>query len=299
MSTFWTIWISVITLGSVIGCFFLLRWTIKDRQGVEEGKSMGHSFDGSEELNTDIPRWWSSLLMFTILAGLAYCLLFPGLGGWQGLLGWTQKDQYEQELARADETYGKVFREIVYKDNGEYHPIEQLAQNQKAVQIGQRLFLQNCSQCHGSDARGARGYPNLTDGDWLWGGEPAQIKTTILHGRQAAMPGWLETLGEDGIKNMAAYTLSLSGRKVDMMQAKEGEKQFVLCAACHGPEGKGNPALGAPNLTDNIWLYGGSRAAVEETLRYGRNGVMPAFGDILGEDKIHLISAYVYRLSNN
>jgi len=189
-----------------------------------------------------------------------------------------------------------VFQQFAKRD------VLDLAYDPDALKIGQRLFLQNCALCHGSDARGQRGYPNLTDNDWLYGGSPDKIKETLLYGRRAAMPGWQEALGDQGIKEMTAYVLSLSGRAVNEREANAGKAKFALCAACHGADGKGSVAhdlpFGAPNLTDNIWLYGGSAGAIEETLVKGRYGVMPAFKTTLGEDKVHILTAYVYRLSN-
>ncbi|WP_026294436.1 cytochrome-c oxidase, cbb3-type subunit III [Salinimonas chungwhensis] len=316
MSTFWTIWISVITLGSIIGCFVLLRWCLTNFTGVEEGKSMGHEFDGIEEVNNPLPKWWTILFYVTIVFGLIYLVLYPGLGSYKGLWDWKSSNQniqsleesrqarqdamesgdyvqYDVELTKAAERFDPIFEAFAQV------PVEELAFDEDAVKVGRRLFLQNCAQCHGSDARGQNGgFPNLTDDDWLYGGSGAKIKETLINGRQAAMPAWLDAMGEQGIEEVVAYVLSLSGRQVDQQLANKGEARFAVCAACHGQDGKGNQALGAPNLTDNTWLYGGSKRAVTETLKYGRNGVMPSFKKTLGEDKIHVVAAYVYSLSN-
>lgn len=316
MSMFWTIWISVITIGLIIGCYALLRWTLKNNTGVPEGESMGHEFDGIEEINNPLPRWWTILFYITIVWGFIYLALYPGLGAFEGLLGWKSSNQniqsmeesrqaridakengmiveYDRELDVAEKRFDPIFAEYAKV------PIEKLANDPEANKVGQRLFMQNCSQCHGSDARGQNGgFPNLTDDDWLYGGSPANIKQTLIGGRQGNMPGWLDSMGEQGIEEVVAYVLSLSGREVDQELANKGEARFAVCAACHGPDGKGNQQIGAPNLTDNIWLYGGSKRAVTETLYYGRNGVMPAFKETLGEDKIHVVAAYVYSLSN-
>lgn len=316
MSMFWTIWISVITLGTIIGCFVLLRWTLKNQTGVPEGESMGHEFDGIEEINNPLPRWWTIMFFITIFWGFLYLALYPGLGSFEGFLGWRSSNQdirsleesaqaridakeqgylvkYDRELDQAAEKFDPIFAAYAKV------PVEELAKDPEAVKVGQRLFLQNCSQCHGSDARGQNGgFPNLTDNDWLYGGTGAKIKETLLNGRSGMMPGWLASFGEDGIKETVAYVLSLSGREVDQTLADKGKTRFMACAACHGMDGKGNQMLGAPNLTDNIWLYGGSERAVTETLYYGRNGVMPSFKKTLGEDKIHVVASYVYSLSN-
>lgn len=322
MNTFLSVFVTVISLGTIFGCLSLLIWCTRDKMGMEDGAPTGHTFDGISELNNPLPKWWSYLFVFMVVFSLFYLALYPGLGNFKGLLGWTSSNQYvyskeefneaaeeareqgllvqyDREMVKADEVFGAKFRELAYEPGSEnYLPIPVIAKNEDATQVGQRLFLQNCAQCHGSDARGGRGFPNLTDDAWLWGGEPEQIKHTLMHGRQGAMPGWEDALGDDGVQEVVSYVLSLSGRKVDPIEAKKGEARFAVCAACHGADGTGNTALGAPNLTDDIWLYGGSRAAVEDSVRHGRNGVMPAWKDILGEDKIQLLSAYVYSLSN-
>lgn len=315
MSMFWTIWISVITLGTIIGCYFLLRWALSNQTGVEEGEEMGHEFDGIVELNNQLPSWWTKMFYITMVWGILYLIAYPGLGSFKGLLGWESSNQNVQSLAEsqaeleqdiAEGRYNEYATEVkLARDRfdpifAEYAkvPVEQLAKNEEAIQVGKRLFLQNCAQCHGSDARGQRGgFPNLTDNDWLYGGSGDKIKETLINGRMGAMPGWLPSFGEQGIKEVVAYTLSLSGRDVDTTLANAGKVRFAACAACHGIDGKGNQMLGAPNLTDNIWLYGGTVPAVTETLNYGRNGVMPAFKETLGEDKVHVVAAYVYSLS--
>ncbi|MDO2948524.1 cytochrome-c oxidase, cbb3-type subunit III [Aeromonas simiae] len=323
MSTLLSIFVTVITLGTILGCFALLWWCLKDKMGVEEGKPMGHTFDGIAEINNPLPKWWSYLFIILIVVSLIYLIAYPGLGNFKGLLGWQSSNQdvrslsdskaataaareqglavqYDREQAKADALYGAKFRELTYEADGKtYKAIEQIANDPNALKVGQRLFLQNCAQCHGSDARGGKGFPNLTDGEWLWGGQPEQIKTTIMNGRQGIMAPWGDVLGKDGVKEAAAYVLSLSGRTVNPIQAKKGEARFAtICAACHGPDGKGNPMLGAPDLTNNSWLYGSSRQTVEETITYGRHGVMPAWHEVLGEDKVHLLASYVYSLSH-
>lgn len=323
MSLFWTLWITIITLATIFGCGVLLWWCTKDKMGVDEGSDMGHSYDGIKEINNPLPKWWRYMFWMTIVFALGYLVLYPGLGAWGNLLGWHSANQsvlslqesnaavekakaagqyvqYDQEKAQADKTFGETFKKLAYQADGTtFRPLTEVANDPNAMKVGKALFLQNCALCHGSDARGQKGFPNLTDNDWLYGGEPEVIKTTILHGRIGAMPAWKDTLGPDGVREVVSYALSLSGRKVDPREAEAGKKRFVLCAACHGPDGKGNPAVGAPNLTDQIWLYGGTRANVEETVKYGRNGQMPAWQSILGDDKVHLLAAYVFSLSQN
>lgn len=315
MSSFWSIWISVITLGTILGCFLLLRWCLKNKTGVEEGDDMHHEFDGIIEINNGLPKWWTYMFYAVTIWAILYFLLYPGLGNFAGLWKWKSSNQdirslaesreariaakengelveYDRELEFAAERFDPVFKEIASR------PIEELLKDEEALKVGQRLFLQECSMCHGSDARGSRGFPNLTDDDWLYGGSHDKIKETLTLGRQGAMPAWLDSMGAKGIEEVVAYTLSLSGRQVDQDLKDKGQARFAVCAACHGMDGKGNQALGAPNLTDNIWLYGGSKMAVTETLNYGRAGVMPAFDERLGQDKIHVVAAYVYSLSN-
>lgn len=317
MSLFWTIWISVITLTVVLGCAILLRLTSKNNTGVPEGEPMPHTFDGIQELNNPLPKWWTGLFWFTIVIAVIYSFAFPTFtANYNGLLNWTSSEQgvmnpeesaelaktsqsqYQREMNAAEIKYGAVFKELAYDRIGEYKDLTLIAKDEEAVKVGQRLFLQNCAQCHGSDARGSKGFPNLADGDWLYGGDAETIKASIMHGRNGVMPAWKDILGGDqGVAEVASYVLQLSGRRVNAIEAKAGEEKFALCAACHGPEGKGIPAMGAPNLTDTVWLYGGSRKAVEDSIANGRNGVMPAWSKVLGEDKVHLIAAFVYSLS--
>jgi cytochrome c oxidase cbb3-type subunit 3 len=289
--------------------------------GVEEGEDMGHEYDGIRELNNPLPKWWTYLFVSTFVFSAVYLALFPGLGSFKGFLNWEssaqdvrsleeskqaiaaaqenkQLNQYAKELDDADAYFGEAFRKLAHNENG-LRPIPEIANDPEALKVGQRLFLQNCSQCHGSDARGQQGFPNLTDDAWLYGGEPQAIVTTIMHGRVGQMPAWKDALGEEGVQEVVSYALSLSGRKVNAREAAAGKARFVVCAACHGTDGKGNPAVGAPDLTDQDWLFGDSRAAVTETVMNGRSGVMPAWKDILGEDKIQLVASYVWSLSNS
>lgn len=322
MTTFWSLWIIVITVGTLLGCAALLMWCLKDKMGVEEGDDMGHEYDGIRELNNPLPKWWTYLFVGTFIFAAIYLTLYPGLGNFKGVLGWQSSDQtvrsleeskasiakaqqnkqlnqYAKELDDAEAYFGEAFKRLAYQEDGTtLRPIPEIAADSEAVKVGQRLFLQNCSQCHGSDARGQKGFPNLTDDAWLYGGEPEAIVTSLMQGRVGQMPGWKDVLGEDGVREVVSYTLSLSGRSVNAREAEAGKARFAVCAACHGTDGKGNPAVGAPDLTDQVWLFGGSRADVTETILYGRSGVMPAWKDILGEDKIQLVSAYVWGLSN-
>ena len=293
-SEFWSWWVIGLTLANIVGCWWLISWTSKKREGeAASGDVTGHTWDeGLQEYNNPLPRWWLWLFHITLVFGLGYLVLYPGLGKFPGVLNWTDNSRYEKEMEAADAKYGPIFAKYAER------PIEELAQDAEAVAVGQRLYINYCATCHGSDARGAVGFPDLTDGAWLYGGTPAAIKTSILNGRQAAMPAWGDALGEQGVDEVTEYVLSLGGRSSDAAKAEAGKVKFdAMCAACHMPDGTGNQALGAPNLTDDIWLYGGSPGAIRQSIVDGRNGQMPAHGEFLGEHKVHVLSAYVYRLT--
>jgi cytochrome c oxidase cbb3-type subunit 3 len=293
-SDFWHWYIAILTILSILACIWLLRWMTTGYKKTDTVENTGHVWDGDlTELNNPLPRWWLGLFYITIAFGGFYLLLYPGLGKFSGMLDWTSKGQYEQEVARVEEEVGPLFER--YRNTS----ILDLTKDETALKVGERLYINYCATCHGSDARGARGYPNLRDGEWIWGGTPDAIKTTIMHGRQAAMPSWEAALGgERGVDEVAQYVLSLSGRATISELASKGKAKYeIFCVACHGVDGKGNSALGAPNLTNDTWLYGGSLTRISESIARGRNGNMPAQGEFLGEAKVHLLSAYVYSLS--
>jgi len=296
MSAFWSAWVSVITLAVIIGCTWLLFATRKSQTHQEQTEeTVGHEFDGIEEYDNPMPKWWFQMFLGTVIFGLGYLALYPGLGNFQGLLGWSSHGQWEEEMAHAEEQYRPMFEQFAALS------VEQLQNEETGLKMGQRMFANNCALCHGSAGTGAYGFPNLTDTDWLYGGDPATIKTTIANGRNGGMPAWGQVLGEDGVRDVTGYVLSLSGsgENLDSEAIARGQSQFqALCAACHGADGTGTQALGAPNLTDNTWLYGGSFEQVAHSIRNGRAGVMPAHKDLLSDEKIHLIAAYVYSLSN-
>lgn len=298
MTGFWSFYITLLTLGTLVALAFLIFATRKGERKGTTDQTMGHSFDGIEEYDNPLPRWWFLLFVTTLIFAVGYLVLYPGLGNWKGVLpgysdGWTGVNQWKKEMQRADEQYGPLYAKYAAM------PVADVAKDEQALKMGARLFASNCSVCHGSDAKGTIGFPNLADNDWLWGGQPETIKTTIMAGRKAAMPAWKDVLGEEGIRNVTGYVRSLSGMKnPDGVDIAAGQKIFATnCVACHGPEAKGNPLMGAPNLADHTWLYGSAFAQVQQTLRHGRNGVMPAHKDLLGNDKVHLLAAYVYSLS--
>ena len=260
MSSFWSLWIIVLTVISIIGITWIL-FANRKTKGSGPDTTTGHVYDGIEEYDNPLPAWWFYMFVMSIIFAIGYLIAYPGMGSFTGLLGWSQEGQWQKDVDAAELRYGKIFAE--YRST----PVEELIKNPKALKMGQRMFANNCSQCHGSDARGSYGFPNLTDGEWLYGGSPEQIKTTIAEGRSGVMPAWGTVLGEDGVESVSNYVLSLSGRTVDTEQASAGAEKFTMfCASCHGADGKGDIAFGAPDLTNNIWLYGGSKGLVKRSI---------------------------------
>lgn len=277
------------TLGSIL-FFLLLLWM--NRKVSRPGETTGHSYDGIEEYDNPLPAWWFWGFILTIVFGIAYLIYYPGLGNFKGIGGWSQESELEQALTRAEERYAPIFAQ--YAET----PIDELARNPEVVKIGRRLYSNNCAVCHGAAGMGSFGFPNLTDSEWQWGSANEQIKASILNGRQAMMNAHLPMIGEQGVTDAATYVMKLAGREVDEASAAAGQQIFnTYCVACHGPDGKGNIFLGAPNLTNEIWMYGGTRLRIEHTIKHGRNGVMPAFEQKLGADKVHIVAAYVKSLS--
>lgn len=295
-SEFWSWFISAIALGGIVWLLFLLQINNKEQLSEDgEVKPTGHVWDEDlQELNTPLPRWWLYMFYITIVFGLVYLVLYPGLGSYKGVLNWTSVGEYEAEITEADAKFGPIYEKFLGED------LTVLAANEDAMATGERLFVNYCSVCHGSDARGARGFPNLRDNDWLYGAEPEAIKASIMHGRTGAMPAWQDALGgAEGVAQVAEYVQQLAGRDVNAEMANQGKAQFdTLCAACHMADGTGNHAMGAPNLTDNIWLYGGTAKAIKLSIAEGRAGRMPAHAEFLGEAKVHILAAYIYSLSN-
>lgn len=291
MSEFWSTWIIVLTTATLIGITWLLFANRKTSPKNEEGTT-GHVYDGIEEYDNPLPAWWFQMFVISIIFGIGYLIAYPGMGNFAGVLGWTQHNQLEQQVASAEARFRPL------RDKYLALPITDIAHDPLVRKMGQRLFSNNCAQCHGSDAGGAKGFPNLTDADWIFGGSAEAIKYTIVNGRQTAMPAWGPVIGDDGVANATAYLLSLNGRSADVSAVEAGKTVYqTFCMACHQADATGNTALGAPNLANGIWLYGGSSDAISESIRNGRNGVMPAMGEILSEDKIHILSAWVYGLS--
>jgi cytochrome c oxidase cbb3-type subunit 3 len=288
MSTFWSVWIIVITVFTFVATFWLL---FANRKEETDKETTGDVYDGIEEYNNPLPAWWLWMFVITLVFGLGYLLAYPGFGNFQGLLGWSQISQYEEEVEAARERYEPLFEAYLEV------PVPELAQDERALRMGQRLFANNCAQCHGSDAGGAYGFPSLADGAWLYGGSPEQIVTSIANGRQGVMPPWEAALSDEQIADVTSYVRSMSG----LEDAAEGGQQVfgMFCAACHGAGGTGNQMLGAPDLTDGIWLYSSDAEEISAIVRNGRSGLMPAHSDLLSESRIHILAAYVYSLSNS
>jgi len=292
-SDFWSFYISIITIVSIVACGVLLMAQNKRRVPGGTTETTGHTWDEDlGEYNNPLPRWWMWLFWITIVFGFVYLALYPGLGSYAGMLKWTQTSQLAAETAQHEEKFGPVYERYAKMD------VKALAAEPAALAIGQKLFLNNCAKCHASDGGGSRGFPNLPDNDWLWGGGPEAVKTTITEGRTGVMPPFGPVLGEQGAKDVAHYVMSLSGLANDSIRSARGKPLFAQnCVACHGAEGKGNPLLGAPNLTDRTWLYSAAEPVIIETITGGRANQMPAHKELLNEARIHLLTAYVLSLS--
>lgn len=297
MSTFWNVWIVGLTLINLV----LVTWVLFSNRKVAvdddrdpENKTTGHVYDGIEEFDNPLPKWWFQLFVGTLIFTAVYLALYPGLGSWKGLLGWTSANQLEREEEKAQEQYGAIYAEFSAKS------VEEVAQDPRALKMGTRIFANNCAVCHGADAGGNYGFPNLTDSDWLYGGSADAIKQSITYGRAGNMPAWGPIIGEENVVAAAEYVMSLSGMEHDAAKAAAGAAVYAdNCSACHGADGSGLQALGAPNLTDDAWLYEGTPQGIRHSIRNGRSGMMPAQHDKLREDKIHILAAYVYSLSQD
>jgi cytochrome c oxidase cbb3-type subunit 3 len=294
-SNFWSVYVAGITFVGIIACLLLLWFSGKAKAMTVSDNTTGHVWDGDlREMNNPLPRWWVWLFVITIVFSLVYLAMYPGLGNFAGKLGWSQGGQYDAEVAKGNKEV-----EPIYARYTGMKP-EEASRDSQAMAIGDRLFMNNCAQCHGSDARGSKGFPNLTDGDWLHGGDPDKIKETLLKGRAGNMPPMAAAVGTpDDVRNVAHYVLSLSNSPHDSLKASLGKSKFGACAACHGADGKGNLALGAPNLTDDIWLHGWGENAIVKMINEGKVNQMPAQEGKLTEAQIHVLASYVWGLSNN
>ncbi|PZO09583.1 MAG: cytochrome-c oxidase, cbb3-type subunit III [Lysobacteraceae bacterium] len=295
MTTGWSLYVIFLVVLNIAATTWLLWWTARKRKSDgNTTETTGHVWDGDlTEYNKPLPKWWIILFYLTIFYSIGYLVWYPGLGNFAGTSGWTSAKEHDAEKADADARLAQAYGRF------DGMSVDQIAKDPDALAFGSRLFANHCAMCHGSDARGAKGFPNLVDNDWQWGGSPEEMLTTVLHGRQAAMPPLEAVLGGSiGVTEVSAYVQSLSGMKTDPALAAAGKARFTVCAACHGPDGKGNTALGAPNLTDDIWLYASDFDSIGTGIRMGRNGMMPAHQPIIGELRTRIAVAYVWSLSH-
>ncbi|HEY9096343.1 MAG TPA: cytochrome-c oxidase, cbb3-type subunit III [Hydrogenophaga sp.] len=293
-SEFWNFYVAGLTIFSIVACLILLWVSGTTKVSPSADNTTGHVWDGDlREMNNPLPRWWVYLFIITVVFAFLYGALYPTFGKFKGVLGWTSTGQHAAEVQKVEDAIAPIYA----KFNG--MAPEQIAGNAQAMAIGERLFMNYCAQCHGSDARGAKSFPNLTDGDWLGGSDPAYIKTTIAQGRTGVMPPMAAAVGTaEDVRNVANYVLSLSGSPHDSVRAAQGKVKFAACAACHGQDGKGMQAIGAPNLTDGVWLHGWGEDAIVKAVNNGFNNMMPAQAALLNEGQINVLASYVWGLSN-
>jgi len=294
INNFWSSYVAVASLLSILGCVLLLWLTARKRVPSDADNTTGHVWDEDlREANNPLPLWWVGLFVLTIVFSLGYLAVFPGLGSFRGTNDWSSRAEYQQDMVKATQALEPVYARYAPM------PLEEVARDPQARAIGERLFMNNCAQCHGSDARGSKGFPNLTDADWLHGGTPDKIVESITKGRIGVMPPAAAMVGTpDDVKNVANYVLSLSGEPHDSLRAGLGKPKFAACAACHGIGGVGNPALGAPRLNDRIWLHGYGEAAIVQIINEGKHSAMPAQEGRLTEAQIKLLASYVWGMSN-
>lgn len=292
VSGFWSSFVAITTIVSIVFCLVLLVVNSKKPPQTADNTT-GHVWDGDlKEANNPLPRWWSGLFVLTIVFAVIYLWMYPGLGSYAGATKWSQASQYDAEKAALDSEMAPLYAKF------QQQPVASLVGDPQARAIGERLFLNNCAQCHGSDGRGAKGFPNLTDADWLYGNAPEQIVQTIAKGRNGVMPALGAAVGSAAeVEQLAQYVLSLSGASTDAVKAELGKGKYAVCAACHGADGKGNQALGAPNLTDKVWLHGGGLQGVISIINNGKDNMMPPWSDKLTEGQIHVLASYVLGLS--
>ena len=292
---FWSNYVAIVSLASIFACALLLWLTARKRVASDADNTTGHIWDEDlREANNPLPLWWVGLFVLTIVFGLGYLVVFPGLGSFKGQAGWSSQGEYEADLAKATRELAPVYAKYAAM------PVEEIAGDPQAKAIGERLFMNNCSQCHGSDARGSKGFPNLTDKDWLHGGTPEKIVETITKGRVGVMPPMAAAVGTpNDVKNLANYVLSLSGEPSDSVRAGLGKSKFTVCAACHGIGGVGNQAMGAPALNDKVWLHGYGEAAIVQMINAGKHNEMPPQEGRLTEAQIRMLASYVWGFSNS
>ncbi len=295
VSNSWAMAVTIAVVVSIAACAVLLWVSGTTKVKSDSDNTTGHVWDGDlQEMNNPLPRWWVGLFIITVIFAFLYAFLYPTLGSFNGKLGWSSQGDHAVQVKKYQDRIAPIYEKYMAMNAAD------IAKDAKAMGIGERLFMNNCAQCHGSDARGSKSFPNLTDKDWLGGnGDEAYIKATIVNGRTGMMPPMAAAVGSAAdVENLAQYVLSLSGSPHDSVSAAIGKAKFVSCAACHGMNGKGNVALGAPNLTDDIWLHGWGAEHIVNMIQNGKTNVMPPQGDKLTDGQIQVLSAYVWSLSN-
>ena len=302
MSTAWSWYVIALIVLNIGGCAWLLWWTAKRRPGDPKPEDTSHYWDDGDitEYNKPLPKWWINLFWITIVFGIGYLAWFPGMGAFAGYGKWSSKQEHAfdkaADTARLEETFAP------YKGQS----IDVLARDPNARRLGRAIFNNTCATCHGSSAQGAKGYPNLADDIWHWGGTPDRVLQTVLDGREGVMPEWGKVLtgmgGDHAVGDVAAYVRALQDPEKLMQNnyaAAQGKPLYEsVCAACHGKDGKGKTDIGAPDLTDKYWLYGGDTFAIRTSIAKGRHGSMPAHRELLGETRARLVAAYVWSLSH-
>ncbi len=303
MSNAWSIWIIVIVALHIIAYAWLLFSTSKMKaKDHKKGETTGHEWDGIKEYNNPLPKWWLYMFVLTIIFAVVYLVLYPGMGNYKGTLDWTQEKEWaaENEVVKAKKA--ELFATFINKSIPEMiKPVinEDGSIDNTAMEIGERLFANHCSTCHGSDAGGAIGFPSLIDDDWLYGSKPENILQSIAQGRNGVMPPWGAALGDEGVTQVAAYIRNFTVPGQDQNEVAEGQKKYsMFCIACHGADAKGNQMLGGPNLTDDIWLHSYDDSRLESIIRDGIAAIMPKHKELLDDDSIKVLAAYVYSLQN-
>lgn len=291
MTTFWSLWIIILTVVTIVGITWIL-FANRKTTAKRDDNTTGHVYDGIVEQDNPLPAWWFSMFVITIVFAIGYLIAYPGMGNYKGLLGWTSHNQHAAAVAEVENAFNQSMAAFEGKST------EELSSDTTAVKMGGRLFASNCAVCHGDEGIGSFGFPRLADDDWIWGGSAEQVTHSIVQGRTAAMPPWKAVLGDDGLREVTQYVMSMSGKSSNDVDVEAGKVKFgTFCSSCHGVNGDGNPLFGAPRLNDDIWLYGGDEATIRTTIAVGRNGQMPAHQGVLSDDKIKLLAAYVLNLS--
>ncbi|MGH8517754.1 MAG: cytochrome-c oxidase, cbb3-type subunit III [Panacagrimonas sp.] len=289
MSTFWHGFVIVLTLLGIFGCLWLLFTQSRGKTGPETT----HVWDDDlTEYNNPLPRWWLNMFILTAVFGIGYLVFYPGMGNLAGRFGWTSEAEMRAELDRITARRQEQFARLSGRS------VEELSHDAGAQALGRSVFVNNCAGCHGTDARGAIGFPDLTDADWLYGNQPEIVLASIEKGRNGQMPGFNGALDVSKLDALLAFLPYWADPELEASVRGDGLQAFSgTCSGCHGADGKGNVALGAPNLTDEVWLWGGRREQIRTTILFGRANHMPSHGKLISGDEARVVAAYVLSLS--